>query len=154
MVSKVIARQLQDGDLEVFEANLRQPDRDEVIALRGPDVLDALRKAVAVSDRVLVFEYRGKLLALFGVVTTSLIEQAGCPWMLGTTAVDKYPGALMFQGRRYIAEMMAEYRYLENYVDARNSKSIRWLRKLGFKIHEPVPLGLWKLPFHKFDMGA
>jgi len=47
---------------------------------------------------------------------------------------------------------LAGYSHLENWVDARNTKAINWLRWLGFTVHDPVPFGVAGLPFHRFDM--
>jgi hypothetical protein len=41
---------------------------------------------------------------------------------------------------------------LENVVDARNTKSIRWLRRMGFEVLPAAPLGVEGRPFHLFVM--
>ena len=50
--------------------------------------------------------------------------------------------------------MRALFPYLFNFVDARNMKSIRWLKHLGYAVGPPVPFGVAGLPFHPFSMGA
>ena len=40
-----------------------------------------------------------------------------------------------------------------NYVDARHTDAIRWLKWLGFTLHPATPYGPFDLPFHKFTMG-
>jgi RimJ/RimL family protein N-acetyltransferase len=47
-----------------------------------------------------------------------------------------------------------EFSHLENFVDARNARSIRWLRRLGFSIREPRRMGLSDVTFYRFEMGA
>ncbi len=49
--------------------------------------------------------------------------------------------------------MLDLFPHLQNYVDARNEISIRWLKWLGFRFDpKPVPYGIWGLPFLRFQM--
>ncbi|WP_455153310.1 hypothetical protein [Bradyrhizobium cenepequi] len=38
-------------------------------------------------------------------------------------------------------QLLERYPILRNFVDDRNTVSIRWLRWLGFKLHDPVVIG-------------
>lgn len=97
----------------------------------------------------------GRLLMIGGLVPTGtlLTGDEAEPWMLGTTHLERLPGALTRVALRYLAVMKGHYRRLANYVDARNLTSIRWLKRLGFTVHaETVPYGPYGLPFHQFEM--
>ena len=48
--------------------------------------------------------------------------------------------------------MAGGYTWLVNWVDDRNTCAIRWLKWMGFTIHEPEPYGVANLPFRRFDM--
>jgi hypothetical protein len=50
--------------------------------------------------------------------------------------------------------MLADYPVLRNYVDQRNTVSIRWLRWLGFRMGEPAVMGAARVPFVPFEMSA
>jgi len=55
------------------------------------------------------------------------------------------------RNRNWIDANMKIYDKLENYVDARNTKAINWLKWLGFQFaDETVPYGMLKMPFYKF----
>jgi hypothetical protein len=51
-----------------------------------------------------------------------------------------------------LARMRAAYPQLENHVDARNRRALRWLGWLGFTIEAPAPWGVEGRPFHRFWM--
>lgn len=75
----------------------------------------------------------------------------GVPWMLASETMTRRGGALTAAARRYLALMHARYPLLANYVDARHTASIRWLRRLGFTVAEQaMPAGPYGMPFHSF----
>jgi hypothetical protein len=43
---------------------------------------------------------------------------------------------------------------LVNFVHAENTTSVRWLRRLGFTVHEAQAFGALGEPFHPFEMRA
>ncbi len=133
---------------------MREADRQEVIATSGPDVLAGILASMRCTPEPMAMLHRGELAALFGVAPLSLLDGIGSPWVLGTELLDRLPGALTRSARHYLARMLRTYPVLLNHVDARNAASIRWLRRVGFAVHAPVPFGLHGLPFHPFEMRA
>lgn len=152
---KVSFRPLQAGDVAYIAEHLREADRREVEAVRGPRFADAIARAVLRSSHYwTAVSEEGEPLAVFGVVPVSIISGIGSPWFLATERANEHPRNLVVEGRRYLSAMRAIYPRLYNYVDARNDKSIRWLRRLGFTLHPPQPYGVAGLPFHKFEIGG
>jgi hypothetical protein len=156
-VAKVRFRELQAGDVAFLAANLRDADRVELVGTRGPDVRfeDAISRAVLLSSHTWVAAGDDhEPIAIFGVAPVSMLNGIGSPWFLSTDRAYKHPRTLVSEGRRYLARMRESYFSLVNYVDVRNDKSIRWLRRMGFTIHPPIPYGVEGEPFHRFTMGA
>lgn len=152
MAAKIEIRFLRDGDLEALLANIRPADRDEVMASSGK-LEETLVESVRTSNWVVVGLADDELACIFGLAPIDgLLGRRAAPWMLGTPVLDKHPGALMKRCRRYVDGMLHTYPHLLNFVDARNKRSIRWLKHLGFTIHPPVPYGAQQLPFHLFEM--
>jgi hypothetical protein len=87
-------------------------------------------------------------------VPRCLLSGSGAPWMLGTDVLDRNSRSLMRLAPGYISVLQNEFSHLENFVDARNARSIRWLRRLGFSIREPRRMGLSDVTFYRFEMGA
>jgi hypothetical protein len=48
--------------------------------------------------------------------------------------------------------MLEVFPHLFNLVDARNKKSIRWLKRAGFLVHEPIVHGPHDMLFHPFEI--
>lgn len=141
------------ADVAALVADMRPADRLELEASHGADPQKAVQRAVDISTISWAVEAGGALIMLGGVAPVSMLGGVGSPWMLGTNLLDRSPGALTRVGVQYLQVVKGLYPELENYVDARNVKSIRWLRRLGFKISPaPIPYGPQGLPFYRFEM--
>lgn len=71
--------------------------------------------------------------------------------MVATPEVYGYSKELVKDGRKWIKSILPRYSRLFNFVHAENSRSISWLRSLGFTIGELVPeFGAGKAPFYLF----
>lgn len=152
MAGKVTAREVRPGDVEFLAANLRAADHAEVIASHGEDVLGALFEAVNGSTHVFAAERDGRLIALWGFAPVNFTAGIGCPWALGTDEMFRIGRSMTRLARASLAIVYPLYPTLRNHVDARNTRSVAWLRMLGFVIGEPVPYGVAGLPFHPFEL--
>lgn len=130
---------------------LRQQDQDEVQASHGVTGEQAVLLSFARAGISYVAVLDGRPICLFGVTPA---PYGGYPWLLGTDAMEQLPVTFFRTSRAYIKAFLQEFGYLENYVDARNTLSIQWLRWLGFTIHPPAPYGIEQKPFHKFFLGG
>ena len=149
-------RSVLPGDLAYIGAHMRLADRQELEAAQGPvDPQEALYRAVLLSTSSWVLVGRsGRPFAAFGVAPLSLLDGSGLPWLLGTDEAAREGRTLVREGRKYVPRMLEEHPHLVNYVDARNGRSVEWLRRLGFTVHAPAPYGVAGLPFHRFEMRA
>lgn len=74
----------------------------------------------------------GEPAGLFGATPGSHPE-LGIPWLLGTDSLLRASRALVEEAPAWISHLHAFFPYLINYVDERNSVSIRWLKRMGFE---------------------
>lgn len=158
-MAKIETRWPTDDDVADLVRNLREGDREELEASigRSTDALGAMREVVARSSHAWAIIADGRLFMIGGLFPTcSLLGgDEAQPWMMATRAAERAPGTLMRVGLRYLQVMRGCYPRLTNHVDARNTKSIRWLRRIGFTVHErTVPFGPYGLPFHPFEMNT
>lgn len=143
------------ADIEHLAANLRECDRQELLASHGGDLLGAVRHAVKISTHCWAMHVGGQLVLIGGAAPLSLLGGIGSPWMLGADHLDRAPGALTRMAVQYRQVCLTAYPYLVNFVDARNVKSIRWLKRIGFTVAEhPVPYGVHGMPFYKFELRS
>lgn len=96
----------------------------------------------------------GQLAAILGVAPLSVVSGLGSPWMLGTPVLDASSRILVRKTPEYIAQMLKAFPHLVNFVHVENTTSVRWLRRLGFTVHEARPFGALGEPFHPFEMRA
>lgn len=142
------------ADVGALVPRLRQADVDECDALNGPgQVMKMAVATVACSPLALAWEHDGELIALFGVAGT-MLDSIGTPWLIGTPALHRQGRALIRLAPSYIRRMTELFPKLANVVDVRNTRSIRWLKRLGFRFHPAMPEGVAGLPFHLFTMGV
>lgn len=154
-MGEIVIREVEPDDTFILRCFMRDADREEVIASHGPDVQDTLDRAVAASTHCLtVLNDGGGLACIMGVAPISMACGHGAPWMLGTSALDTLPRTLTRVSRRYFDEVAQVYPVLENYVDVRNTASIKLLTWLGFSFDAPQPYGVAGLPFMRFEMRS
>ncbi len=148
-------RTLQAGDIEHVAANLRAADLAELQALHGPgvDVLSSLAMSVQCSDAPMVIDIDGQAQAVLGCAPVCLLDGSGVPWLLGTDALSRHPRFMVEEGRRVVAGWASSYPHLFNMVDERNTRSIRWLRSIGFTVDSrSQPFGVQGLAFRSFAL--
>jgi len=133
-VSVIWPAEPSDVDI-ILEDGLRQQDLDELAAL-GREPEEALRGAFE-SCGVLVFtvHVNDRPVAMFGAAPYLADEEAdiGVVWMLGTDGLLGARRLLLVEAPKWINLLMKVYPILTNYVDERNSVSIRWLERMGFE---------------------
>jgi hypothetical protein len=133
---------------------VRTADRYEVMASSGRPIEDVLGPAVANADMAWAGMVGDKVACIFGVTGASVLSETGHPWMIGTDLIAQHAKAFLRRNRKMVGVMLARYPYLMNYVDVRNTKAIEWLKWLGFSILPPQPYGIYRMPFHPFEMRA
>lgn len=153
-MARVRLIQPEANDLRYLAQHLRTDDVNELCAVHGPglDLLACLETAVASSEESFVaVTASGEPIAVFGVAPVSLLGGQGCPWMLGTDTLMLYGRDVVTLSRQHVARWGLKYDQLFNYVDARNVRSLAWLRHTGFMIFEPEPYGRQGEPFHRCE---
>lgn len=137
--------------IEPIAANMRLDDVREIWAAGQRTPLVSLKMSVALGRHKTIM-LADKPVGMFGVTPLSCIGRHGSPWLLGTDELARHSRSFLKGCLRHFPEVTNGFEFLENYVDARNTVSIRWLKWLGFVIMEPEPYGPFKLPFHRFYM--
>lgn len=139
--------------IQFIADNMRQDDVDEVLAASNLTPFDAITKGIELSDMTSVAVINGDIVAVMGVVKTSVLGCNGVPWLLGTTHVSKHYREFLGSSRSVLNAMINVCPNLVNHVYVKNTVSIRWLKWLGFKIEEAKPFGVNGELFHKFTIG-
>lgn len=138
--------------IEHVACYVREADVEELSAAAGITPLEAMLIGRKWSVECWCGMADGEPICIFGVSSASPLSRSGHPWMVGTEHLDRLAFGFLRRSRNVVHDMLSRYDELYNYVDARNTRAIRWLRWLGFTIMDTEPYGLCGLPFHRFEM--
>ena len=139
---------------KALQGRLRKSDLQEIEASTGRDPDKSLERAWRVSELCWAGLIDGRVVALFGVARLSVLSETGSPWLLGSEEMESAAIEVGRRSRQYVREMKRHFVHLENFIDARQETSIRWLKWCGFTIDPAAPWGVLRLPFHRFWMNC
>lgn len=117
-------------DVPNIVPRLREADLAECKAASGVD--PGISLALAVDRSMTIVGASEEVLAMFGVEPVS--DVAAAIWMVATNEITQPPYARQFirHCRKAVDDLNAKHPLLFNYVDARNTLHLRWLRWCGF----------------------
>ena len=138
--------------IDYVSTRMRQRDKTEIWLSHRLLPHEALLKSNQFEGKRWTGLIDGEPAAIFGIMTMSLLTGSGSPWLLATEKMVKNRKEFIKISKDHMVEAIKGYSFLENYVHVDNKESIRWLKWLGFKIHKPVPYGIYKAQFHRFTL--
>lgn len=145
-------RTARDGDAALLASNLRAGDIREISATSLASPLAAISRAITASERTWVGEIDGALMFVAGITPRNFMSPKRSPWLLGTDLIETNPRPFLRYTRAEMPALCAAYPIMENWIDARSTVTISWLRWLGFTIHPASPYGALRRPFHRFTL--
>lgn len=131
---------------------VRQADIEEITEALGIPMGRALLDAVTGSLNAKKIVVDGLVVAVFGDAPYSILGSIGVPWLISTIHVERHARAFLKVCKPEVQGMLTRHRHLMNYVDARNTAAIRWLKWLGFTFAPAAPYGARRFPFHQFTL--
>lgn len=149
-ISEYTIKEATLDDAESIGLRLRWSDIQEIYATSGRVPHIAIKEAFLRSDMCWTGFIDDLPIAMFGCAAPSVMATIASPWMLGTDELDSAAIGIGRASLYYVQKMSERFDYLENYIDARQKKSIRWLKWCGFTIEEAEPKGRHGEMLHKF----
>lgn len=120
--------------LEHLAINMRDQDLQEIRAMSRLSPLEALITSYNLSTHAFfVLDKEADPIAIFGAAPHPLPD-VGIVWMLGTDGIKKEAIGIGRRSRESFETLNEAYPLLWNYIDARNTISLKWLRWGGFEI--------------------
>lgn len=119
--------------------NMRKSDAEEVMASGGYTPLQALEESLKISCEAHAMFLHGKLAMIFGVAGAP--GRPGVIWALGSDVISEHTKAFMQASKAWIEQLKRRYPVLVNAVHSRNKPSLRWVKRLGFTVQEPIIFG-------------
>jgi hypothetical protein len=134
LVKLVVARA---DHVPLIAARMRKEDRDEVWASGRYLPEEALRASLAISEFARTAFVGGDPLGMFGVA----MGEVAVPWLLTTDAVCKYPLTFWRASKAIVREIREAYPMLVQAIHKDHRSALSWVKRLGFTVGEPAPLG-------------
>lgn len=150
-MKRVEVRPATREDVLYVAGRLRKADREEVMAM-GTTPREAVLFSWQLSDYAWTGLIDGEPSMIFGC-GRALNAPVAEVWALGTDTCTAAPREMLLYGREIVRMILDIYPELQNYCDARYTKSHRWLRKLGFQVHKPEPHGVKGEKFCKITIS-
>jgi hypothetical protein len=120
---------------------LREADRLEVLSAAGMTPEAALLHSLSVTPSPRALILGGSPCAMWGVQPIHQAADIGVVWMLGTPELVENPLWFWRMCKAEVARLSSEWVVLLNWIDARYDASLRWARRLGFRLDDPRPYG-------------
>lgn len=140
-------------DVDWVGPRLREADKAEVLATSGRDPVECLRESMLISAPALTLvATSGHPMAMCGVAPTEDPMVGSC-WLLGTDELvhPLHRKRFILEAPQWFDALNVRYPLLFNYVDARNTAHIRWLKFAGAVFLRRVEeYGVERLPFYEF----
>tara|TARA_Y100000034_G_scaffold89640_1_gene107898 strand:+ start:446 stop:907 length:462 start_codon:yes stop_codon:yes gene_type:complete len=139
-----------DEHIEELAVTMAQPDVDEAWAAGHKRPHEALEYSRKVSRDTTTGLANGEVACIFGVGSSSILTGLGSPWMLTSPILEAHGKVFLRGCRMWMGDQKQKWLKLDNFVDARNERAVKWLRWMGFDLDEPAPYGPDGMDFHKF----
>jgi len=141
-------------DIKTIGQNLRDIDIFECEQASGMKAQDSLLFGFTHALYIKAIFVEDKPVAAFGVTAVRGVDDCGVVWLLATKDVYKAKSTLINLGSKYVKEMRAVRPRLVNLISVDNHISIKWLKRLGFIMEDPKPIGVNNKDFRLFHIGG
>lgn len=141
----IVIRQAMFHDIAELAPRMRAADVAEIWASNRYTPEAALEIGLEKSDICMTVLYKNEVAAMLGVTAEGVV------WMLTSDTLEQFKKGFAKLSRQLIEELLKQYPVLFNYVDARHTQSITWLKWCGAKFEAAVPCGPDRLLFIKFE---
>jgi hypothetical protein len=144
---KIRIEQPTEEHLQYLAWNLREIDIKEMWLMHRYTPRVALKAGAQLSDKCFVATADGTPVLIFGVEGEGLSDRASI-WMLATNQITKIGKSVIKRSKAILLDLINDYDMVYNYVYEKNQIALRWLKWLGFTIHEAQPAGAEGALFH------
>jgi len=128
---------------------MRLEDAEECRAAGGYSPMQAAMLCLQTATYARTLLISDAPVAFWGTNAVPGVPGVGGIWLLGTTGLLRHRRAFVRHcNRAALAPMLDQYHTLVNFVDARYTEAVRWVRWLGFTVLPAIPYGPFNLLFH------
>jgi hypothetical protein len=150
MIKENYVRSAILADALILAPKIRKDDRAEIRASNNSSPLEALVTPFT-QEKAQIYSIVGTkeegVIGMFGS-SPCADPDYGVAWLLSSEVLFKHLKQFIKECPYWIDKMGKDYKYLYNFVDKRNWKSLKWLQFLGFEPRQEIgDYGFQKMPF-------
>lgn len=106
----------------------------ELTEVYGMSLEETLRRNLAGSTRAWTMFCGTQVLCMFGIAPLSVLEGKGEFWVVGTVNICRHRLSFARQCKRFMPQLMADYREVWGVLEHGREDVVRWARWLGVEI--------------------
>lgn len=131
-------------DKDLQDLTIRDEDKTE-LRIFNPKLssVELIQNCVRDSTRTMMAKVEGVPAVLFGAKE---YPDYAAPWMISSHVIETIPVTFCKIANALIDALLGQYHILVNYVDARNTVHVKWLKWMGFEFvprHDFYYRGCW-----------
>lgn len=147
----IVVRTSVKEDIDGLKDRLRFEDVQEIKASHNHTPEEALYISLSQSMVCLTVENDGLPVAMFGINPESVWKNEAIVWLLSSPEFHKLRIRFLKHSRRFIKVFLEYYPLLYNFVDCRNTPSIKWLKFCGAQFGDKIILSGVPFQYFKFE---
>lgn len=142
---------VQDWHVERLSITMQKEDVDAVWGLNHLSPKEALIMSLAASMKSFTWLHCGDVGCIWGYGAASPLAPVACPWLLASPLVHKSPRYFLRASRQFYSNLLDRHDVLTNVIDARHTRSLKWIKWCGATVYPATPMGPEGLPFHRHE---
>lgn len=139
-----------DSHVRFMVDNIYPADKIE-IETHGCTVEEGVKFSYQLAGQSWVAMSEDGPVCMWGLSRSKSLLGGASAWLITSTLIDKYSRSFIRQAKPYIHDMCATVGYVQNYVDSRHARALRFFEWLGFTVDRDsdMLIGPEKIPFYK-----
>ena len=142
-------RDAEVGDGVALAPNLREADKQEMIASTGESGSGSLERGIRDCDECWCAEVDGEPICLYGYRDVG--DGTAFIWLMGSDVIEDVSWQFLRASKHTIKRLSKTFESLWSLSDARNVKHREWYEWLGFKVLDEVQAGPKGMTFNLIE---
>lgn len=143
---------VEDWHVERLAVTMQTADVDAVWALGHLSPFEALDLSVKHSTKVFTWLHEGDVGCIVGYSANNPLAYKACPWLLASPLVHRSPRYFLRASRSFLDSLLAKHELLTNVIDARHTRSLKWIKWCGATLYPATAMGPEGLPFIRHEI--
>lgn len=143
---------VEDWHVERLAVTMQTADVDAVWALGHLSPFEALDLSVKHSTKAFTWLHEGDVGCIVGYSADNPLAYKACPWLLASPLVHRSPRYFLRASRSFLDSLLAKHDLLTNVIDARHTRSLKWIKWCGATLYPATAMGPEGLPFIRHEI--